>query len=170
MRAILAIAAGLGMIAAGLRLFPDLEDMPTIMAVILLLFGAVVILAGISHGWLRFQRWRAYSGGRERNGTVRFFRPVGGDDDTSYLIFATKYGEWLLSVDSTSIKQVHDGLTNGLPARAYLGANDRIYGLDIGKVRALPISAGIPFEGRLREQFERVQRHRQEFAERISDE
>ncbi|MBX7527659.1 hypothetical protein [Qipengyuania vesicularis] len=166
MRAILAIAVGCGMIAGGLRLFPDTDDMPTAISIILCLFGAVVVLAGINHGWLRIQRRRAYAGGRERRGTVRFFRPVGMDDDTSYLIFATSYGEWLLTVDSSSIRKVGDGLAEGLPARAYMGADDRIYGLDIGKVRTLPISAGIPFEGKLRERVERIEERRKELGAR----
>lgn len=169
MRAILAIAVGCGLIAAGLRLFPDTEDMPTFMAVILCLFGALAILAGINHGWLRIQRRRAYAGGRERRGTVRFFRPVGMEDDTSYLIFATSYGEWLLTVDSSSIRKVRDGLAEGLPALAYMGTDDRIYGLDIGKVRTLPISAGIPFEGKLRERVERIEERRREFGARSTE-
>ena len=169
MRAILAIAVGCGLIAAGLRLFPDTEDMPTFMAVILCLFGALAILAGINHGWLRIQRRRAYAGGRERRGTVRFFRPVGMEDDISYLIFATSYGEWLLTVDSSSIRKVRDGLAEGLPALAYMGTDDRIYGLDIGKVRTLPISAGIPFEGKLRERVERIEERRREFGARSTE-
>jgi hypothetical protein len=162
MRSILAIVVGVGLIAAGLRRLPDLENMPIFMSVIFVLFGAVLIYAGAYHGWIRFQRRRAYAGGREKRGTVRLQKFSGEDDMIAYLIFATSYAEWLMSVDSSSIRKVREGLAEGLPARAYLGDDDRIYGLDIGEIKALPISVGEPYEGKLRERIEWVERKKSE--------
>lgn len=168
MRAILAILVGCGLIAAGLRMFPDMEDMPTAMAVILTIFGAVTILAGISHLKLRINRRRAYAGGRDRRGTVRLFKPTGDDCDIVYLIFANSHSEWLMSVDAGSIRKVDGNLEEGVPARAYLGEDDRIYGLDIGAVKSLPISPGVPYDGKLRDRVDWAERKKAEWAERAS--
>ncbi|UOR16614.1 hypothetical protein [Qipengyuania aquimaris] len=156
------------MIAAGLRLFPDLEDMPTFMAVIFVLFGLVLVYAGFYHARLRILRRRAYAGGRERRGTVRYLKPLGDDDALAYLVFANSHSEWLLSVDTSSIRKVEGDLSEGVAARAYLGDDDKIYGLDIGKVKALPISVGEPFEGKLKERIEWAERKKAEWAERAA--
>ena len=166
MRALLGFLVGCVMLAAGLRMFPDLEDMPTAMAVIFVIFGVVTILASLSHAKLRFDRRRAYSGGRERTGTVRYFKPLGEDDATAHLLFANNHSEWILSVDLGSIRKVEGDLETGVPARAYLGNNDWIYGLDIGRVKALPISPGVPSEGKLRERVAWAEKKKAEWAER----
>lgn len=154
------------MIAAGLGYFPDLKGMPTGMAVILTLFGAIVIYAGLYHGWLRIQRRRAYAGGRDRRGTARLLRPIGEDDSTAYILFANSHSEWLLTVDSSGIRKIANGLKDGLPARGYLGNDDRVYGLDIGQVKTLPISPGVPYEGKLRKSVEWAERKEAEITAR----
>lgn len=166
MRSILAILVGLGLILAGLHQLPDLEQVPTFLAVILVLFGAVLIYGGAYHGWLRFQRRRAYTGGRERQGIARLLNPLDEDDITALITFANRHSEWLMSVDRSSIKQVEAGLGDGVPARAYLGDDDRIYALDIGTVKVLPISVGVPYDGKLRAKVERVEVKKREWAER----
>ena len=71
-----------------------------------------------------------------------------------------------MSVDRSSIRKVEGDLETGVPARAYLGNNDWIYGLDIGQVKALPISPGIPYEGKLRERVDWAERKKAEWAKR----
>lgn len=170
MRAILAILVGFGLIAVGLRVSPELEEMPTVLAVIVLLFGVVIAWAGFSHGLLRIRRHRAYAGGRERRGHVRLLKPLGADDDTAILIFANSHSEWLMTVDLGSLKAVKDKLDDGLSARAYLGDDDKIYGLDIGSAKALPISPGVPYEGKLRERIEWAERKKAEWAAKMAEE
>ncbi|MDG5749255.1 hypothetical protein P8Q88_13820 [Qipengyuania sp. XHP0207] len=164
MRAVLGIAAGAVMIAAGLGYFPDLEGLPLAMAVIFTLFGALLIYAAAYHGVLRMRRRRAYDGGRERRGTARLLKPADEDDATAYLLFANSHSEWLMSVEMRSISSKCDALVEGTAAKAYLGEDDRIYALEIGDARALPISPGVPFEGKLRERIERVGRKEAEWV------
>lgn len=164
MRAILAILVGLGLIAVGLRLSPELEDMPRALAVVILLFGVLVTWAGVNHAVLRIRRRRAYAGGRERRGKVRLLKPVGEDDDTAVLIFANTHSEWLMTIDLGSLKKFEGDFEDDMPARAYLGDDDRIYGLDIGAQKALPISPGVPYEGKLRERMEWAQCKKEEWA------
>lgn len=154
----LTIVIGLAMIAAGLGMFPDLEEIPTFLGVIFVLFGAILVWAGIYNIWLGVQRRRAYAGGRERKGTARLFHTPTRDDGSVYVMFATSYGEWLVSVSTSGIEHLLDDLgREGVPAKAYMGTNDKLYGLDIAGVRTKTISAGDPFEGKFRERIERAQ-------------
>ena len=167
------IVIGLAMIAAGLGMFPDLEEIPTILGVIFVLFGAILVWAGIYNIWLGIQRRRAYAGGRERKGTARLFHTPTGDDGSVYVLFATSYAEWMVSVSTSGIEHLLDDLGGeGVPAKAYMGTNDKLYGLDIAGVRTKAISAGDPFEGKFRERIERAQalaeKHNRLAAERRS--
>ena len=169
MRAFLAIAVGFGLVAAALGLIRDINAMPMAMQVVLFLFGAVLIYAGCYHLWLRIQRRRVYAGGRDRAGTAQLLRPIGEDDSSAYILFANRHSQWVLSVDLASIRTIVDGLENGLPATAYLGEDDRIYALDIGAVKSVPISPGIPYEGKLRERVEWVARKQAEYEQRHAE-
>lgn len=166
MRALLAILVGCGLIAAAFGQVPDLNDMPFALGIFIGIFGLILVLAGISHAWLRIQRRRAYAGGRERRGTVRIFQPIGDDDSHVWLLFANSHSEWVLSVDKSSIAKIEGDFDEGVPAKAYLGNNDKIYGLDIGEVKSLPISPGIPYEGKMRAMVERAEHKKAEWAER----
>ncbi|MBY6129562.1 hypothetical protein KUW15_12635 [Qipengyuania aquimaris] len=145
-----------------------MNDIPVALAVFIGILGLILVLAGISHAKLRILRRRAYAGGRERRGTVRYLKPLGEDDALAYLVFANSHSEWLMSVDTSSIRKVEGDLSEGVAARAYLGDDDKIYGLDIGKVKALPISVGEPFEGKLKERIEWAERKKAELAERAA--
>ena len=73
-----------------------------------------------------------------------------------------------MSVDLGSLKTVKDKLSEGVPAKAYLGEDNRIYGLDIGSVKALPISPGVPYEGKLRSRMEWAERKKAEWADKAA--
>ena len=169
---LVSIAIGLAMIAAGFGMFPDLEDIPALLSVIFVLFGAILVWAGIYTLWLGIQRRRAYSGGRERKGTARIFATPKTDDTSVYLLFKTSYGEWLVTVSTSGIEHLLGDLEEGVAACAYMGSNDKLYGLDIAGVRSKPLSVGDPFEGKFRERIERVQalaeKHKRLGAERKS--
>lgn len=166
MRAIIAIIAGTGMISLALGLVPGVDPIPLFLRIVIAAFGAIVILAGAYHLWLRLQRRRAYAGGRERRGTVRLFQPISEESGIAFLLFANSHSEWLMSVDAGSIAMVRDGLDQGCPATAYLGTDDRIYGLDIGSVKALPISVGTPYDRKTRERVEWAERKKAQWAAR----
>ena len=166
LRSLLAIAVGIGLVAAGFGYVRDIDTMPMVMKVIFVLFGGVLIYAGLYHLWLRIQRRRAYTGGRERQGTARLLKPLDEDDALAFVLFANSHSEWLMSVDRGSIRQIESGLGEGLPARAYLGNDDRIYGLDIGSTKALPISVGTPYGGKLKERVDWAERKKAEWAAR----
>ena len=169
MRALLAMAVGAFFLAMALGFIPLGDDEPpAIMMWIIGIMGGLTLLAGISHLRLRMKRRAAYSGGRERKGTVRLFSPLGEDSDTAVLLFANSHSEWLMSVDLGSLKTVKDKLSEGVPAKAYLGDDDRIYGLDIGTVKALPISPGVPYEGKLRSRMEWAERKKAEWADKAA--
>ena len=144
----------------------DVDPIPIAVRVIMGLFGGVLIYGGFYHGWLRIQRRRAYSGGRERQGIARLQKPLDDDDSIAFILFANSHSEWLLSVDRGSIRSIEDGLGEGLPARAYLGDDDRIYGLDVGSAKALPISVGVPYAGKLRDRVEWTERKKKEWDAR----
>ncbi|MBT8427700.1 MAG: hypothetical protein KJO02_06700 [Erythrobacter sp.] len=166
MRAVLAILVGCGLIAAAFGQIPDLNEIPFALAIFIGVFGLILILAGISHAKLRINRRRAYAGGRDRRGTVRLFKPINEDSDVVYLVFANSHSEWLMSVDAASIRKVEGDLVEGLPARAYLGEDDRIYGLDIGAVKSLPISPGVLLDGKILKTVDWAERKKAEWAER----
>ncbi|MXO51449.1 hypothetical protein GRI42_09055 [Erythrobacter gaetbuli] len=161
------MAVGAFFLALALGLIPLGEDQPpTVMMWIIGIMGALTLLVGISHLRLRMRRRAAYSGGRERKGTVRLFSPLSEDSDTAVLLFANSHSEWLMSVDLGSLKSVKEKLSKGVQAKAYLGDDDRIYGLDIGSLKALPISPGVPYEGKLRSRMEWAKRKKAEWADK----
>ena len=165
MRALLAMAVGGFFLAMALGFIPLGDDEPpAAMMWFMGIMGGLTLLAGISHLRLRMKRRAAYAGGRERKGTVRLFSPLGEDSDTAVLLFANSHSQWMLTVDLGSLKAVRDQLSEGVPAKAYLGEDDRIYGLDIGSAKALPISPGVPYEGKLRSRMEWAERKKEEWA------
>jgi hypothetical protein len=166
LRAILAILIGCGLIAAGIGISPIFGDIPTSVAVVLTILGVLGVLAGIARLKLRLDRRRAYRGGRDRLGTVRLFRPTGEDDVITYLLFSNSHSEWLMSIGTHELRKVRGNLEEGVPARAYLGEDNRIYGLDIGEVKSLPISPGEPYEGKLRDRVDWAERKKAEWSER----
>ncbi|MBX7539802.1 DUF308 domain-containing protein [Qipengyuania sphaerica] len=142
LRAILFIVAGCAIIAAGLRVFPDTNDIPTAMSVILVVFGLLVILAGLHHLWLRIQRRRAYAGGRDRKGEIIVEGLQGEEEDVAQIVFVTKTRKWRLTVDTRSLAKDHRTSGATASAKAWLGDDDLIYAIDVGDRKLLPISAG----------------------------
>ena len=169
MRAILAIVIGAAFLGLALGFVPlDGDEPPAAMMWIIGIMGALAMLAGFSHLRLRLKRRAAYAGGRERKGTVRLFSPLGEDSDTAVLLFANSHSQWMLTVDLASVKAVKDQLAEGVAAKAYLGEDDRIYGLDIGSAKALPISPGVPYEGKLRSRMEWAKRKKAEWSDKAA--
>lgn len=169
MRGLLAIAVGMALVAFAAGIMPLDDDPPPLaMNIILGVMGGLAILAGLAHLKLRWKRFHAYRGGIERRGMVRLERQP-SSEGVAYLTFSTSYQEWIMSVDPASIDGILDQLRDGLEGKAYLGTDDRIYGLDIGKVKSLPISAGVPLSRKMREKIDRVERRMREMAAGRSD-
>ena len=142
MRAIFFIVAGFAIIAAGLRVFPQTNDMPTAISAILVIFGLLIIMAGLHHLWLRIQRRRAYAGGRDRQGEIVIEGLQGEEKDVAQIVFETKTRRWRLTVDARSLAKEQRSGGIRASARAWLGDDDRIYAIDVGDRKLLPISAG----------------------------
>ncbi len=164
MRGLLAIVVGFGFLALAAGMFPLGKDQPPLAINIFVgILGGIAVLAGFAHLRLRWKRYHAYRGGIERHGTVRLERQP-SSEGLAYLTFSTSYQEWIMSVDPASIDRLLDQLEDGLEGKAYLGTDDRIYGLDIGNVKSLPISAGVPLSRKMREKIDRVERRMREMA------
>ena len=169
--ALFAIAAGTGLIALAIGIIPlGADEPPFAIKVFMVFIGLVMIMLAFSQLRLRMKRRAAYAGGRERTGTVKLLTPLGEESTSASLVFANSHSKWVMIADIGSIEKLKDGLVEGLPAKAYLGEDDRIYGLDIGTVKALPISPGVPYEGKLRSRMEWAERKKAEWAAKAAKE
>lgn len=169
MRAILAfvVAAGMLLLSFGI-VVPDGQPVHVGLRWAIGVFAVILILAGMSHLRLLYRRRQAYSNGRQKRGKVRLYRPIerGSEDITAIITFATDRAEWIMTLDLSSIKGLEEVLAEGLDARAWLGDDNHIYGLDIGKQRTLPISAGIPLDRKMKEKLDRAEQRMARVAER----
>lgn len=132
------------------------------------IIALVMLLSGVSHLRLRIRRRQAYANGRDKHGTVRLHQPFARSTDTTtaVVIFATRYAEWIMTLDANSISGLEEKLVDGLAAKAWLGDDDHIYALDIGDKRTLPISAGMPFTGKLKDRVSKAEQRMARMAER----
>ncbi|WJY17709.1 hypothetical protein QQS45_08620 [Alteriqipengyuania flavescens] len=107
--------------------------------------GAILLLAVYSVMRFRMKRRAAYAGGRETRGTACLRHVPGEDDSAAHVMFANNHTEWLMSIERGRLKGLKDRLPEGIKATAYLGEDDRIYGLDYA------------FEDKLKERIERAE-------------
>ena len=136
---------------------PDGEPIPLALRIFIGAIGAILLLAAYSVMRFRMKRRAAYAGGRETRGTARLRHLPGEDDSAAHVMFANSHTEWLTSIERASLKGLEDKLQEGVKATAYLGEDDRIYGLDIDGRRTKLSGPGYAFEGKLKERIERVE-------------
>ena len=109
----------------------DGEPIPLALRIFIGAIGAILLLAAYSVMRFRMKRRAAYAGGRETRGTARLRHLPGEDDSGAQVMFANNHTEWMMSIERGSLKGLEDRLQEGVKATAYLGEDDRIYGLDI---------------------------------------
>lgn len=106
------------------------------------LLGLFVTFAAARQLTFRMRCRSAYASGRRQTGTVRLLRPVDREMAQVELVFAGETGDWKITVSLRGLKPMVDRLKTGMQATAYLGDDGRLYGLDIGSIRTMPLAAG----------------------------
>ncbi|WP_271078623.1 hypothetical protein [Aurantiacibacter sp. MUD61] len=160
------ITIGVAFVALALDFVRVEESMPLLLRWFVGLMGAIVAFASFAHLRLRFRRHLAYSNGREKRGTVRLRGRWDSESGSTVVSFTKGKDEWVMGVDQGTITALRDAGPEGLPATAYFGEDERIYGLDVAGKRAMPLSAGVPLKGKMRERIEGAERRFSRLAEK----
>lgn len=152
-----AIAVGAAFVAFALGIFPMDEQPPVFFRVIFGLMGAFAVYGGLHTIRFRIKQRQAFSGGREREGTLTLRVNPGGEDPMAFAIFATSQDEWMITIDPDLFTGADGSIRESLRARAYLGEDDIVYGLKLAGKQIKLSSPGHPFTGRLRRMVEKAE-------------
>ena len=126
------------------------DPLPSLMRVVLGLFGAALIAAGLYHARLMQKRRMAYARGPRRGGTAVLEGFQGEDADVARIRFVAGDAQWRLTVDAHGWhKAVADG-DKEASAIAAFGEDGLLYALDVGDEALVPLSPGKPITGETR--------------------
>ncbi|WP_209348449.1 hypothetical protein [Pontixanthobacter sp. CEM42] len=168
MRGILGLIVGIGLVAFAAGYVTTDNEPPLFLQIILALFGLMLIWASLHHSRLRMKRWSVHNGGREKHGFARLQRHISEDDLIAEVTFKSTYDEWLITLDSASMKAKLETIGDEVQAVAWLGEDGLIYGLDLDGQRTLPLSPGKPITREMREKMNRQSQRRELRAQKLS--
>ncbi|MDN3646379.1 hypothetical protein QWY75_09225 [Pontixanthobacter aestiaquae] len=168
MRGIFGLIVGIGLVAFAAGFLEIDSEAPLFLRIILALFGLILIWASLYHSRLRLKRWAVYNGGREKHGFACLLRQTGEDNLVAEVTFKSANDEWLITLDSSSMKATLATIGDQVQAIAWLGKDGLIYGLDLNGQRTLPLSPGQPITREMREKMDRQSQRRELRAQRLS--
>lgn len=149
-RSLILIGISGAFFAFALGYIPMDEQPPLFINILFGLFGALGIYGGLRQLRFVFKRRSALSGGRERKGTLQLRGKVDDDSTTALLTFSTAYGQWLIPLDPAKVRGREEELRAGVPARATVGEDEKVYALKIGSENIVLQSESMRFDGRMR--------------------
>ncbi|KLI62979.1 hypothetical protein [Aurantiacibacter marinus] len=149
-RTLILIAIGAAFAAFALGFVSLGEQPPIFLRIMFGLLGTLAMYGGLHHLRFLFRRRNALAGGRDRKGTLQLRGKLDDESGTALAIFSTSYGEWVLMLDPGKIRARETEFREGVPARATVDEDDRIYALRIGSESFVLQSESIAFDGKMR--------------------